>query len=167
MDAYAGKAEVREYLAALNKDTKVSGTRMLCIATQAPKVPEKTSTLVNLAEIQVLEYCLFQPGLFINYFAHPHRTAKHLTTFQMQFDFQNRRAIVRGDDGGDDDRLSLITVQDLAAVVARAVEYEGTWPVVGGIRGCEVSVSELIRLGEEIRGKCKPFDFKRLSAISC
>ena len=75
----------------------------------------------------------------------------------MHIDFQHRRAIVLdGDDGGGDgtdDRIALITVKDLAAVVARAVEYEGEWPVVGGIRGCELSVGEIIRLGEEIRGK--------------
>lgn len=56
-------------------------------------------------------------------------------------------------DGGDDDRITLTSAQDLAAVVARAVEYEAAWPVVGGIRGCEMTVAELLRLGEEIRGK--------------
>ena len=151
MDVYAGKNDIRNYLAALNRNKKVSlvQCQILYIISQAP-IPGQVVSPANLAN-QVLEYCLFQPGLFVNYLTHPHRSAKHVTTFEMQFDFQNRRAIIG--DGGDNDRTTLTSVQDLAAVVARAVEYEGTWPVVGGIRGCEISISELLRLGEEIRGK--------------
>lgn len=68
------------------------------------------------------------------------------------FDFENRRALVR--DGGENDRLTFTTVQDVANVVARAVDFEGEWPVVGGIRGADVSIGELIALGEKLRGKC-------------
>lgn len=53
--------------------------------------------------------------------------------------------------GADDALISLITVKDFCAVVARAVEYEGKWPVIGGIRGDELSVGQLIALGEQIR----------------
>lgn len=67
MPWYAGKAEVREYLAAVNKDTKV------------------------------LEYCLFHAGLFVNYMAAPYKTSKHVHPFQMHFDFNGRRAIVTDD----------------------------------------------------------------------
>lgn len=45
-----------------------------------------------------------------------------------------------------------ITAKDLANVVAKAVEHEGEWPVVGGIRGDEVTIGEIIALGEKIRG---------------
>jgi hypothetical protein len=48
--------------------------------------------------------------------------------------------------------ITLTTVQDFAAVVARAIEYEGEWPVVSGIRGTTVSVGELVALGEKLRG---------------
>ena len=48
--------------------------------------------------------------------------------------------------------ITLATVQDLANVVAKAVEYEGTWPMVGGVKGCDLSIAELIHLGEDIRG---------------
>lgn len=68
------------------------------------------------------------------------------------FDFENRRALAL--DGGNDDRLTLTTVQDLAAVVAKAIDYEGEWPTVGGIRGAEVSVGQLLSLGEKVRGLC-------------
>jgi hypothetical protein len=32
------------------------------------------------------------------------------------------------------------------------VDYQGEWPVVGGIRGSRISTKELLALGEEIRG---------------
>ena len=118
---YAGKAEVRAYLAELNKKEKV------------------------------LEYCLFQPGLFTNYFAHPHCTAKHFRSFETHLDFQNRRALAV--EGGENDRVTLTTAHDMAQVVARAVEYEGEWPVNGGIQGTELSINELIAIGERVRGK--------------
>lgn len=71
---------------------------------------------------------------------------------QTPFDFDEGRFIMI--DGSDDDRITLTTVQDLAQVVARAVEYEGKWPVVGGISGVELSMKQIIELGEKIRGKC-------------
>jgi hypothetical protein len=71
---------------------------------------------------------------------------------EMPFDFTTRRALVL--DGGDDDRITLTTVQDCANVVARAIDFEGEWPVVGGIRGGDLSIGQLIALGEKIRGAC-------------
>jgi hypothetical protein len=69
---------------------------------------------------------------------------------EMPFDFTTRRALVL--DGGDDDRITLTTVQDCANVVARAIDFEGEWPVIGGIRGGDLSIEQLIALGEKIRG---------------
>lgn len=48
--------------------------------------------------------------------------------------------------------MTFTTVQDMAAVVARAVDFEGEWPVVGGIRGNHRAVSEIIKIGKAIRG---------------
>ncbi|KAJ6442815.1 GTP-binding protein ypt4 [Purpureocillium lavendulum] len=120
MDWYAGKAEIRKYLEHLNKHEKV------------------------------LEYSLFQPGIFTNYFTHPHKSASHVVPIETPIDFQRHRALVV--DGADNARLTLTTVQDLAQVVALAVEYTGEWPVIGGIRGTELTVKQLIAIGEKIRG---------------
>lgn len=86
-------------------------------------------------------------------------------TFETQVDFHNRRAIIR--DGGEDDRITLTTAQDLAAVVARAVDYEGEWPLIGGIKGDELTFGQIIALGEKIRGTSRhllsqylPFPFR-------
>jgi hypothetical protein len=74
------------------------------------------------------------------------------------WDFANRRMLVR-DGGLDEDRITLTTVRDFANVVKRAVEYEGVWPVQGGMVGETVSVARLVELGEELRGvySCVPF----------
>ncbi|CAL1714323.1 unnamed protein product [Somion occarium] len=119
---YAEKETVREYLREVNREKKV------------------------------LEYCLFQGGVFSNYLASPHKTAKHLVPVMLPFDFQNRRAIVL-EGHNDIDGLTFTKVQDVANIVAEAVDYEGEWPLVGGIRGNYLTVGQILALGEKIRGK--------------
>ncbi|KAK6820132.1 hypothetical protein RU639_007543 [Aspergillus parasiticus] len=128
MGIYGFKDEVRRYLAEVNENGKR------------------------------LEYCLFQPGFFTNYFGHPYSTAKHFSMSATYVDFENRRAILV-DDGNY--KISLTTVQDLAGVVAEALDYPGQWPTVGGFSGSEITLAELIQLGEEIRG---PFQIEKVSS---
>lgn len=52
--------------------------------------------------------------------------------------------------------MTLTTAADLAAIVARAVDYDGKWPVNGGIRGNRVTYSQIIEIGERVRGE---YDF--------
>jgi len=99
---------------------------------------------------QVLEYTLFQPGLFLDYLAYPFKTASYVTPLSTFFDFQNRRAIVV--EGHEEAVMTLTTVRDIAGIVARAVEYEGGWPKVGGIRGNRVTVSRILEIGRQLRG---------------
>ncbi|KAF7554861.1 hypothetical protein G7Z17_g2631 [Cylindrodendrum hubeiense] len=93
---------------------------------------------------KVLGYTLFQPGLFLDYLATPYKTARYVTPLNTMIDFQNRRAIIID---GHDSILTFTTVQDLATVVAKAVEYEGEWPVTGGICGNKVTVSQILEIG--------------------
>jgi hypothetical protein len=112
--------------------------------------PSRTDNLSSTTFAKkVLEYCLFQPGLFTNYLTAPYKSAKHLTMFSTPFDLDKRRMLVV--DGGEGDVLTITTVQDLAKVVVAAVEYHGVWPVDGGMVGSKVSVGELVGLGEKIR----------------
>lgn len=74
-----------------------------------------------------------------------------MNSFQTQFDFLNRRAIVP--DSFEDAKIALTEVKDLANIVVRAVEYDGEWPVTGGVKGCELSISQLLQLMEDVRGK--------------
>ncbi|KAF0639729.1 hypothetical protein FPSE5266_05437 [Fusarium pseudograminearum] len=106
---------------------------------------------------QKIEYCLFQPGFFTDYFGHPHATTKHFGTFYMFADFQNRRAIISED---SDAPITLTTVQDMSRLVAQALEYNGVWPTVGGMQGTVTTVSGLIALGEKLRG---PFKIEKIS----
>jgi hypothetical protein len=106
------------------------------------------------AEKKVLEYCLFQPGLFTNYLTRPYKSMTHVTPIETPFDYEGRRVLIR--DGGEDDKITFTTVADFANVVARAVEFEGEWPVVGGITGTTLSIGQIISLGEEIRGLSSP-----------
>ncbi|QKX61051.1 uncharacterized protein TRUGW13939_08197 [Talaromyces rugulosus] len=129
MPWYGGKAEVHDYLVELNKTEKV------------------------------LEYCLFQPGMFTDYLVHPYNSAKHFRSFETQFDFYNRRVLVREEGLGD--VVTFTTLEDFANIVVKAVEYQGEWPTVGGIRGTDISIGELIALGEKVRGA--PFNVETLS----
>ncbi|KAI1116243.1 hypothetical protein F5Y14DRAFT_459325 [Nemania sp. NC0429] len=97
----------------------------------------------------VIEYTLFQPGLFLDYLAFPHKTSKHLDPLQTVFDFQNRRAIVV--DGHEDAFMTLTSVADTAAIIARAVDYDGKWPAVGGIRGNRVTIAQILEIGNRVR----------------
>lgn len=99
----------------------------------------------------MIEYTIFATGAFTNYFAHPHQTAKHYRIdYPFFVDIANARGFMV--EGSEDVRITLITVGDVAEATARAVEYEGEWPTYGGIAAETVTIGELIKLGEEIRG---------------
>lgn len=101
---------------------------------------------------KVIEYCLFQPGLFTNYLCTPYKTAKYLDMFGTPYDLNNRRMLLV--EGGDESVVTFTTVADFAQVVAKAVDYEGVWPVVGGIAGTRMTIGSLVALGEKVRGTC-------------
>ncbi|KAK4168072.1 NAD(P)-binding protein [Cladorrhinum sp. PSN259] len=98
-----------------------------------------------------LEYTLFHPSLLTNYLAYPHRTSPHVTPLQTPFvNIPSRRAIMI--EHPHDPFVTFTTVQDLARVVRFAVEFSGTWPKVGGIRGQRVRLSELVGIAEKVTG---------------
>jgi hypothetical protein len=65
-------------------------------------------------------------------------------------DFEKKRAIIVGEGKA---QVTTTLVQDLAKVVAAAVDYQGEWPVVGGIRGSQITLAKLVELGEEVGGQ--------------
>lgn len=79
-------------------------------------------------------------------------------------DFQNRRAIVI-DGHADDTFMTFTTVQDLAGVVAKAVDLTDEWPTIGGISGNRVSVSQLLTVGQKIRGRPFAVDAVKLGDL--
>ncbi|KAK0114054.1 hypothetical protein ONS96_014901 [Cadophora gregata f. sp. sojae] len=120
---------------------------------EIPWYAEKGNTRAYLAEInkdkKVIEYTLFQPGFITDYIAPSNTSSKHISPLEIALDVPNRRAIILE---GIDPRITLTSVKDVSEVVARAVEYEGEWPVVGGMVGTTMRTSEFIALGEKIRG---------------
>lgn len=114
-------------------------------------------------EKKVIEYTRFQVGGFMNYLGHPHKSANHVNTLPFLFDFDKQHAVLV--EGRLDDVIVWTTVQDIAGVVARAVEYEGEWPAVGGISGSRVTIGELLRLGEAIKGKPFTVDWVKLEDL--
>jgi len=102
-------------------------------------------------ESKVLEYTLFQPGLFLDYLASPFKTTKYVTPLDTFFNFQERRAIVV--EGHEESAVVALTaVKDIVDIVVRAVDDPREWPRDGGVRGNRVSVAEVIRIGERVRG---------------
>ncbi|OJJ35945.1 hypothetical protein ASPWEDRAFT_172730 [Aspergillus wentii DTO 134E9] len=99
-------------------------------------------------EKMVFEYCLFQPGNFLNYLSYPILSTTYSLILTNQWDIKNHRAIVSAD---GDYQIILSTVQDMAKVVAEAIEYQGTLLEIGGITGSLISNFELIKLAETIR----------------
>ncbi|OPB44710.1 hypothetical protein A0O28_0088470 [Trichoderma guizhouense] len=113
---------------------------------------------INKSEI-VLEYSLFQPGLFLDYLAYPYKTSKYVDPLQTIFDFQNKRGIVV--EGHEDAIINFTAVKDFAAIVARAVDYEGgRWPIIGGIRGNRLTFAQVLAIGESVRGH--PFAIEKV-----
>ena len=99
----------------------------------------------------MLEYTLFQPGLFLEYLAFPHKTAKYLQPLQTVFDFDKCRAIVV--QGHQDAVMSLTSVRDLAEIIAKTVELKGQWPVTFGVKANRLTFHDIVAIGERVRGK--------------
>ncbi|KAK4224129.1 hypothetical protein QBC38DRAFT_486209 [Podospora fimiseda] len=116
----AGKDIVRKYLEDINKDKKV------------------------------LEYTLFQVGLFMNYVAGPKQKTKHLSRNNFLFDVEHSRALVPG---SPDHLITYTAIEDVVNIVVKAIDYEGEWPKIGGINGVTASLGQGIEVAEKITGK--------------
>ena len=102
------------------------------------------------AEKTVLEYCLFQPGSFMNYLSYPYPSAEHLAAQCIGIDVATRQALITGE--GDAWEV-FTTVQDFAKVVARAIDFEDKWPETGGIVGCRVRQKDYIKMMDKYASK--------------
>lgn len=116
---YANKDAIAAYLADLNKDEKK------------------------------LEYCLFQPSIFMDYFAHPSPLSPNLITWPFFIDFEIRRAIVL-DDGNQP--IVVTAISNISDMLSLALSDSRPWPAVGGMRGARTTINEILALGKKLRG---------------
>ncbi|KAF4981527.1 hypothetical protein FZEAL_2676 [Fusarium zealandicum] len=100
---------------------------------------------------KVLEYTLFQTGFFMDFLACPHKSSKHIVTLPFSIDLEKMRAFVV--EGSLNQHITYTNVEDIVNIVALAVDYEGKWPVVGGIRGHRVTTKELLEIANKVRGR--------------
>lgn len=87
----------------------------------------------------------------MNYLGYPRQTTSHITLTPFMFDLNDMRAIVNRKYLNN--KLTYTAIEDIVGVVARAVEYRDEWPRVGGIVGSQVTIGQLLGLGEKIRGE--------------
>lgn len=143
---YAGKIEIREYLKRINQESKVSHQINFRHLSHSPNhFPNETEPI-----FKILEYSLFQPGLFLDYLDRSPKSAEHNSTVPTLVDFDRGTAIAT--ELTRDRPVAYTAVEDIAKVVVRAVDFEGEWPVVGGFRGNMLSVADLVGIGEAVRG---------------
>lgn len=108
-----------------------------------------------ILHFQVIEYTLFQSGIFLEDFGYPRQTAKHVPCMGTVVQLDSLRIVaVRGREHVP---LVATSVSDVAAVVRRAIEYQGEWPEVGGIQGNRLSPVEIQERMEKVLGMPPPF----------
>jgi hypothetical protein len=100
-------------------------------------------------ELGDLQYCLFQPSVFADYFAHPYPLSPGLQSWPLFVDFENRRAMVL-DDGNYP--MVVTPVSEASEVLELALSDHRPWPAVGGMQGCKTTNNEIVALGKKIRG---------------
>lgn len=100
---------------------------------------------------KVIEYTLFQPGMFMEYAGYPKQISTHVPPMPTVWAVDAAR--VSTVEGHEDDLVTITTVGDIVRVVRRAIEYEGEWPVVGGIAGHQLTAREFKDIVERVTGK--------------
>ncbi|EAQ88491.1 hypothetical protein CHGG_05110 [Chaetomium globosum CBS 148.51] len=97
---------------------------------------------------KVIEYSLFQPGWFMNYLGGNRKIATHVQpTGFTAVDYEHGRARVPG---SLSNKVTYTAIHDVVNVVVKAIDYEGEWPIIGGINGNTLSVAEEIAIGERL-----------------
>ena len=88
--------------------------------------------------------------MLLDYLSAPFKSSKHIRPTELNFDFVNLRAIVIDP---ANETITCTLAHDIGVAVAGAIDYEGEWPVIGGIRGETVTTAKLLSLAEKIKGE--------------
>ncbi|KAL8812391.1 MAG: hypothetical protein Q9200_001078 [Gallowayella weberi] len=115
-------------------------------------VPWKALKREARAELQkhpILEYTLFHPGFFMDYFGMPH-VPSHMLADVPFVDIPAAKAALPGN--GDENKVALTYTKDVARFVRKAVESEDPWPEKSVIVGDSVTLNEVLHTAEKARG---------------
>jgi uncharacterized protein YbjT (DUF2867 family) len=104
-----------------------------------------------------IEYTLFNTGIFMDYFASPQKASPSLHALTVGVDFNKGEANIVGT---GDDPFCLTRGEDVGRFVAAALDLD-KWEEKLGMVGSRTTWNELIKLGEQVRGK--KFNVKRTS----
>ena len=102
-----------------------------------------------------IEYTVFMNGVLMDYFAAPQKSSSSLDIRAVGVDFNKCEANIVGT---GDEPFSVILADDVGRFVAAALDLD-RWDERSGMVGNRTTWNELIKLGEEVRGK--KFDVKR------
>ncbi|MCJ1334395.1 hypothetical protein MMC10_011104 [Thelotrema lepadinum] len=123
-------------------------------SSREPGAEYKDEVLAYLRQVNssrmVLEYTLFQPGVFLNLAVWPRKTAEFLWITCIGFDVDGGRALVL-EDGSQN--ISFTPIRDVGRVVAAAMDYEGQWPEIGGFSGETLPYNSFLEKLEKHSGK--------------
>jgi nucleoside-diphosphate-sugar epimerase len=103
-------------------------------------------------------------GQFLEYIGYPHQPLKHVPIFSIGYMLEDEQPRIVSTRGREDEPLVFTSVGDIAGVVRRAVEYEGEWPVIGGVAGNKISPRQVQKIVERIRGMSRKASTTRNSA---
>ncbi|KAL8399755.1 hypothetical protein RB594_000239 [Gaeumannomyces avenae] len=156
-----GKNQIRLIDAAVEAGVKryipsewFAGAGLATAITDFPYMAGKLAVRKYLEDLnrdkKVIEYTLLSPGMFMDYLAYPRGTdATHTRLFETFINMQEARGFYM--EGHEHDSFTLTAITDIVNVVLRAIDYEGEWPVNGGVAGETVTIRQLIELGEKLR----------------
>ncbi|GJE97685.1 NAD(P)-binding protein [Phanerochaete sordida] len=96
-----------------------------------------------------LESTVFEAGIFMNYLASGTRGVGHLHPIRMLVDVEHATATLPGDGSA---HIVYTRAEDVGAFVAASLDLP-RWPAFSQMRGDRLTLNEVVRLAEEVRGK--------------
>ncbi len=150
---YSNKVETAKYLEEINREKKVRSCFLEMVYNK----------LALTESFKVLEYSRFQVGLWLDFVAHPYNPMPHIITTPAIINIEKRNAILVA--GYLDVPVTFTYTQDIANIVARAIDYQGEWPMIGGIQGNMTTFKEIVELAEPIRGSKFDIDYVQMDDL--
>ena len=109
----------------------------------------KREAVQELENHPELEYSLFLPGFFLDYFGMPH-CPSHMLAEVPYVDIAAGKAAIPG---SGNEKIVMTYTRDVAKYVRKAVESEEKWPKTSIIVGDRFTLNEVVQAAERARGR--------------